>query len=160
HVGREVVIVDAQRSHVLDRLTIQSIEILVGGCQRGRSLLPTALQHVEPGFLIVRAAAQRFARTGVADENVVTARVPPLPRFNADLKTNPAIGVRCSAGTLVQTVNEAALEIAIRVGSLKLSAGLVPLGRYATTAHEPASFDFKDIREIRAECDLEVEADR
>src|SRR5262249_16657034 len=107
---------------------------------------------------IGRTTAQRFAHTTIARQDVEAAGVPLLAGLERDLEADSSVGERCRARVLQQAKDEAAREVAIRVRGLQLPAGLVPIGRNTAAAHKSTGLDFEEIGEVRAQRNLEIEA--
>src|SRR5262249_35812932 len=135
HVVCEIVFVQSERAHVLDRLPIQAIEILVRRCQPGGLLLPPALEDVELRLLLLRAPTLRPPDTRTADKDVVAARVPLLAGLEGHLEADAAVGVRRRARAALHAVDERTGEIPIYVRGLQLTAGFLPLRRNPAAAH-------------------------
>src|SRR4029078_6395655 len=126
-------------------------------CQAGRLLLPATLQHVESGFMIRPAATLRSPFSAIAVEYVVPDRVPLLAWLECDFEAESPVGVCRRTRVVNQAINKAPAEVTIRTSGIELTAGLVPLGRDVAAPHKAAGFDLKQIREVRAKGDLQVE---
>lgn len=121
--------------------------------------MESVLVRVGVAAVVAVAGLVGRAHRFIPDEQVVAAGVPRGPGAELDLERDPAIRIAGRRGIVQEPVDQAPAEVSINVRGLKLRPPLVPPCHDTALADEASELHLEQVREVRAQGDLEVEAD-